>query len=300
MDVAGEHQLHIDHDMHKVRLAEKTFEVVGEKIAVKINAGSENGTDTVSPSPLPDDYCGSCYGAGKQGDCCNTCEELKEAYAAKGWAAKAIDGDKSEQCKRVLDHPDMAAHEGEGCNLHGVLRVQKVAGNFHIALGSTKSVDGRLIHQFERSDILHFNSSHTIHHLSFGESFDQQVNPLSNIVQILDPAMGYSAVYQYYVKLVPFSYGKYGSEGNQLLSYQYSFTEKFVPITSDFALTALPGVFIIYDYSPFMVERQEYGRSFFGYITRLFAIVGGMYKVSGLIDGAIYRFSTWRNRGSLL
>ena len=73
--------------------------------------------------------------------------------------------------------------------------------------------------------------------------------------------------YQYYIKLVPFSYGKYAAEGDpvsqqmtffdgncnmthvcmlcalfwQLLSYQYSFTEKFVPVTNDYALTALPG-----------------------------------------------------------
>ena len=341
MDVAGEHQLHVDHDMHKIRLAENTFEPVGDKIAVTIN-------------PLPADYCGSCYGAGKEGDCCNTCEELKQAYSEKGWSSSAIDGEKSEQCKRVrwqfvfdtckvgplvvscvhrachlqvLDNPGLAAHAGEGCNLHGVLRVNKVAGNFHVALGTTKSVDGRLIHAFERADLLHFNTSHTIHHLSFGESFDQQVNPLSETYRILDPDVGPSAVYQYYIKLVPFSYGKYGSEGDpvcgcccahvaklflvvpcsahdlpcvvlQLLSYQYSFTEKFVAIKNDYALTALPGVFFIYDYSPFMVERKDQSRSFLGYLTRVFAIVGGMYKLSGLLDAALFRYSAFRRRQS--
>ena len=98
MDVAGEHQLHIDHDMHKVRLAEKTFRPIGEKIAITIN---RNGTAAPESTDLPADYCGSCYGAGKEGQCCNTCEELKQAYSEKGWASAAIDGVNSEQCKRV-------------------------------------------------------------------------------------------------------------------------------------------------------------------------------------------------------
>ena len=31
-----------------------------------------------------------------------------------------------------------------------------------------------------------------------------------------------------------------------------------------------------------MVERKEYARSFFGYATRLFAVIGGMYKVGAV------------------
>lgn len=37
---------------------------------------------------LPDDYCGSCFGA-KEG-CCQTCREVTDAYKAKGWTAQDI------------------------------------------------------------------------------------------------------------------------------------------------------------------------------------------------------------------
>jgi hypothetical protein len=112
MDVAGEHQLHIDHDMHKVRLAEKTFEPIGDKMVMMIN---RNGTQVVDEvEPLPANYCGSCYGAGKDGQCCNTCDDLKQAYSAKGWSAASIDGEKSEQCKRVC--------EGACCFVFGASR----------------------------------------------------------------------------------------------------------------------------------------------------------------------------------
>lgn len=48
---------------------------------------------------MPADYCGSCYGAeANPGDCCNTCEQVREAYRTKGWAFVNPDG--IEQCVR--------------------------------------------------------------------------------------------------------------------------------------------------------------------------------------------------------
>lgn len=34
----------------------------------------------------PSGDCGSCYGAGKEGQCCNTCDEVVSAYRSKNWA----------------------------------------------------------------------------------------------------------------------------------------------------------------------------------------------------------------------
>jgi hypothetical protein len=31
-------------------------------------------------------YCGACYGAAPEDHCCNTCEQVKEAYAKVSWA----------------------------------------------------------------------------------------------------------------------------------------------------------------------------------------------------------------------
>ena len=35
---------------------------------------------------VDEDYCGSCYGAAEDGVCCNTCEDVKNAYRKKGWS----------------------------------------------------------------------------------------------------------------------------------------------------------------------------------------------------------------------
>lgn len=278
MDVAGEHQLQVDHEMHKTRIG-PTGEVIGEKVAAEIGK-TANG----SPSnALPKDYCGSCYGAKGEGECCNTCESLKVAYAKKGWDTSAVLT--TEQCKR--EHVE-GSEPGEGCNLEGRLTVNKVAGNFHIALGTTKSVNGHLIHAFERSHLLTFNASHEIHELQFGKKFDGQLNPLTGTRRVYDPKVSNSGVTQYFIKLIPFAQIQNGVEVRR--SNQYSFTENFIPISADRQFRALPGVFFIYDYSPFVVQRTTTGKSFWRYVVNLFAIVGGMFTLSGILDAALYRW----------
>ncbi len=48
------------------------------------------------------------------------------------------------------------------------MKVNKVAGNFHVAMGEAMERDGRHIHQFMPEDAPNFNCSHIIHELSFG------------------------------------------------------------------------------------------------------------------------------------
>ena len=55
--------------------------------------------DASTPAPEEDDHpheenneqkkekpkCGSCYGAGSEGQCCSTCAEVRELYKKKSW-----------------------------------------------------------------------------------------------------------------------------------------------------------------------------------------------------------------------
>ena len=42
----------------------------------------------VTPKDVPEDYCGSCYGAAlDENQCCNTCEVVQDAYRKRGWTA---------------------------------------------------------------------------------------------------------------------------------------------------------------------------------------------------------------------
>lgn len=48
------------------------------------------------------DACGDCYGAGDEvGQCCNSCDDVIQAYTKKGWAL--LDYSKFEQVRAIGD-----------------------------------------------------------------------------------------------------------------------------------------------------------------------------------------------------
>ena len=61
---------------------------------------------------LPPNYCGSCYGAGmSDGQCCNSCADLKAAYAQRRWGFP--DPNNFEQCRREARMRSAKLQEGE-------------------------------------------------------------------------------------------------------------------------------------------------------------------------------------------
>lgn len=166
-------------------------------------------------------------------------------------------------------------------------QVNKVAGNFHVAPGRAfASAQGHLVHEFKPFEMSSWNTSHAIHSLSFGPSYKGQLNPLDGVAKL--NAHG-SALYQYYVKVVPTTYRKLG--GRVLHSCQYSVTEAVRTIDADAGRSmefVLPGVFFIYDISPIKVSYEESRTSFWAFITSLCAIIGGVYVVAGMVDAALY------------
>ena len=320
MDVAGEHQLGIAHTIHKHRL-DKKGRTIGERFKSSLGKAAQareegdawGGMDGKKLKPLPPNYCGACYGAGTKGQCCNTCDEVRSAYDTKGWSTDQLDVT-SEQCQRENEAGGAsAAKVGEGCNIEGNLMVNKVAGNIHVALGKSKSVNGRLIHQFSPRQLEHFDTSHTIHTLSFGDTFPGQTNALDGVEKRVNHHKSHTGVYQYYVKIIPTQFTT--SRGVVTESNQYSFTEKFVPVGDadeeeeeivkkpgeegksvqphlsrgnlhrhHSIIRALPGVFFIYEMSPFMVLRTEETVGLPHFLVRVCAVIGGVFTTSSLIS----------------
>jgi hypothetical protein len=122
-------------------------------------------------------YCGSCYGAEMSDDqCCNSCEDVREAYRQKGWAIG--DPEIIDQCKREGFLQKIKEEDGEGCNVYGHLEVNKVAGNFHfVSVNSFQQVNMLLL-GFLEFQMESLNVSHKINELSFGAHFPGVVNPL--------------------------------------------------------------------------------------------------------------------------
>ena len=86
-----------------------------------------------------------------------------------------------EQCKKEGWVDKMKEQTGEGCNLHGLVKVKKMAGIFKITFGRTISIFGMQLHAVFGSTNHDF--SHTINHLSFGDDVPSVVNPLNGLVK---------------------------------------------------------------------------------------------------------------------
>lgn len=281
MDIMGEQHFDIRHNISKKRINAHghVLEVKQDGIgAPKIEKPLQRHGGRLEHNET---YCGSCYGAETSDeDCCNSCDEVREAYRKKGWALTVID--MIDQCKREGFIQKIKDEEGEGCNMYGSLEVNKVAGNFHFVPG--KSFHQSILHV---NDLLSiplesYNISHTINKLAFGDYFPGVINPLDGVPWVHETPNG---VQQYFLKVVPTVYTDI--RGHTVRSNQYSVTEHFK--RTDYARLDSPsGVYFIYDLSPIKVTYKEEHTSFLHFMTNICAVIGGIFTIAGIVDSFVY------------
>lgn len=82
MDVSGEIQRDITHQILKVRLDQN-----GNQIPNSQSVDPRNDLDRLNEQRASG-YCGSCYGGltTNPNGCCNTCEEVRQSYINRGWS----------------------------------------------------------------------------------------------------------------------------------------------------------------------------------------------------------------------
>lgn len=145
-----------------------------------------------------EDECGSCYGAGDEGECCQTCDDVKRAYNRKGWHLHNLE--QVEQCareKKVLEGED------EGCNVHGLVALDSGGGNFHLAPGRDQGIGSDVNDMANIFELLlktfeQWNVSHTIHKIRFGDEYPGHVHQLDQQKRNIGDNYG---MYQYYFKV---------------------------------------------------------------------------------------------------
>ncbi|XP_062009193.1 uncharacterized protein LOC133725830 isoform X1 [Rosa rugosa] len=172
-----------------------------------------------------------------------------------------------------------ALDDGEGCRVYGVLDVQRVAGNFHISVHGLNIFVAQMI--FEGSK--NVNVSHIIHDLSFGPKYPGIHNPLDGTERILHDTSG---TFKYYIKIVPTEYRYLSKE--VLPTNQFSVTEYYSPMKE--YDRSWPAVYFLYDLSPITVTIKEERRKFLHFITRLCAVLGGTFALTGMLDRWMFRF----------
>lgn len=218
--------------------------------------------------------CYPCYeGSSDLHKCCNSCKDLKVAYREKGMVLPYSLLVSAEQCSKAI-----------GCEVEGNVKVSKVGGNVHIALGRSMIKNGKHLHEFQIDDINDgFNTSHTINRLEFGGTAPGVESPLTGSTKIVKYG---SFMFHYYVKLVPTTF--VSLSGERISTHQYAVTDnaKNVMVKRG-ELSGLPGVFLVYEFNPFMVEKREKRIPFTHFITSVCAILGGVFTVASVINSLL-------------
>ncbi|KAF5459550.1 hypothetical protein F2P56_023485 [Juglans regia] len=184
-----------------------------------------------------------------------------------------------------LVEKEHTAHKHDGDKDQHEDSDQKIHGFDQAAENMVKKVKQALAHGegcqiFEGSN--NVNVSHIIHDLSFGPKYPGIHNPLDGTVRVLHDTSG---TFKYYIKIVPTEYRYISKE--VLPTNQFSVTEYFSPM-KEFDRT-WPAVYFLYDLSPITVTIREERRSFLHLITRLCAVLGGTFALTGMLDRWMYR-----------
>lgn len=251
IDMSGKHEVDLDTNIWKLRLNSYGQIIGTEYISDLVEKGHE-------------------HGAHKHDDGKDHHEHSEEKIHLQTF---------DEATENTIKKVKEALKDGEGCRVYGVLDVQRVAGNFHISVHGLNIYVAQMIFDGAKN----VNVSHVIHDLSFGPKYPGIHNPLDDTTRTLRDASG---TFKYYIKIVPTEYRYISKE--VLPTNQFSVTEYFSPITSQFDRT-WPAVYFLYDLSPITVTIKEERRSFLHFITRLCAVLGGTFAVTGMLDRWMYR-----------
>jgi len=163
-----------------------------------------------------------------------------------------------------------------GCEIAGMIRVNRCPGNFHI-----KAKSGGISIAPSMTNV-----SHIVNHLSFGKQlrpdlesklppkFQQSLHPMNSRSYItkelhLSP--------QHYIKVVPSSYrigsGVFGADTAE--TYQMSSTNRIAQT----AVEVAPEAKFKYNFSPVSVSVHHESMSLYHFVTRFFAVLGGTYTL---------------------
>lgn len=187
----------------------------------------------------------------------------------------------------------------EGCRFTGNVVIKKVAGDISFFHAGSLNI-------FSFHEFLNFNASHTIQSLTFGPLIPYMETPLIDVTKIIVNNGTHSnvsvllvlfmfflfvvATYKYFVNIVPSKYVYLN--GRETTTYQYSVTEHETKSGNQNGQMTFPGIIMSYEFSPIAVEYVEEKPSFLQFMTSTSAIIGGVFAVARMLDGAIYSVSS--------
>ncbi|GAA5895627.1 hypothetical protein JCM8208_005284 [Rhodotorula glutinis] len=308
MDISGEHQNDVHHDLFKTRIAAD-----GKFVEEAIKGKELTGDVERVARQKAEGYCGTCYGGtppteGPNPGCCNSCDDVREAYVRRGWSF--VNPDSVEQCVSEGWSDKIKEQASEGCNIAGKVRVNRVIGNFHLSPGRSFQSNQMHVHDlvpYLQADHKH-DFGHELHSFSFGSEYEADfagAGETKRRLGIKDPLEGLKAhteesnyMFQYFLKVVSTKFEFL--DGRALRTHQYSVTQYERDLSSKKAnektgghqtmhgYAGVPGLFFNYEISPLQVIHRETRQSLAHFLTSTCAIIGGILTMASLVDAFVY------------
>ncbi|KAI0252355.1 endoplasmic reticulum vesicle transporter-domain-containing protein [Lactifluus subvellereus] len=197
----------------------------------------------------------------------------------------------SERAQCVEEHwsDQIQEQSSEGCNVAGLVRVNKVVGNIHITPGHSFKFRAAQSHIYDFEPYLKNDVSKEMR-----ERLGIYQNPLDEHMARTSKAQ---YMFHYFLKIVSTQFRTL--DGEMVNSHQYSVTHfERDPTTGQAGNTneglqihhgtaGMPGVFFSYEISPIIAHRET-RQSFAHFLTLACAIVGGVLTVGSILDSALF------------
>ena len=209
-------------------------------------------------------------------------ERLSEEEASdeeRQWNDKVL-----RQKKRL--HHEWIEEDHPGCQLSGHLLLDRAPGNFHIQARSS--------HHDLAAHMT--NVSHVVHSLYFGDPMAQmrikngqahvprgffgKITPMDGNVY---PTYNLHEAYHHYLKVISTSVDDLKIGQRELKVYQVIENSQLSFYRSDI----VPEAKFIFDLSPISVSYRSTRRHWYGYVTSIMAIIGGVFTVVGMVESSI-------------
>ena len=188
--------------------------------------------------------------------------------------------------KFTTDDVIKAFNENQGCRLTGSFSVMRLPGNFHVASHTFAPI----IRQFrEKGQDIHFNLTHTIHHISFEDEKDISIIREKFNEGIMTPMDGFylvddtqGSLLNYYINIIPTEYQDIDNKIYQ--AFQFTYKQKKVD-----SWRMIPTIFFRYDISPMKMKYTKYYPGNFNRLINICVIFEGMFTIAWIIDSLLLK-----------
>lgn len=210
----------------------------------------------------------------------------REHWALSGGSALS----RKEVGGQAVEH---ASLDGEGCQITGSVRISRVPGQLRVSAASAShSFNTRVMNVSHHVDRLLFQGMEETMRIRHVLPLEQRSGLLSSSYKM----HGELATLKHYLKVVPFRYAFLDGETQQTYMYKANYNEYhprklewYEGIADAYVDTDLvPNAAFHYDISPVMVVMREQTQSFSSFVTKICAVIGGIYTVVGLLDNVVY------------